>query len=72
MEKDDFFEDLDNTSNIGDVIKESEEQLRQTRELREREKKMIREERRRRMIEETKREKKTEGEEAEPLPPVRG
>ncbi len=72
MEKDDFFEDLDNTSNIGDVIKESEEQLRQTRELREREKKMIREERRRRMIEETKREKKTEGEEAEPLPPVHG
>lgn len=71
MAEDDFFEDLDNTSNIGDVIKESEEQLRQTRELREREKKMIREERRRRMIEETKREKKTETEAEEPLPPVR-
>ena len=72
MEKDDFFEDLDNTSNIGEVIKESEEQLRQTRELREREKKMIREERRRRMIEETRREKKAEGEGAEKLPPVHG
>ena len=72
MAKDDFFEDLDNTSNIGDVIKESEEQLRQTRELREREKKMIREERRRRMIEETRREKKAEGEGAEKLPPVHG
>ena len=72
MAKDDFFEDLDNTSNIGDVIKESEEQLRQTRELREREKKMIREERRRRMIEETRREKKAEGESAEKLPPVHG
>ena len=72
MAKDDFFEDLDNTSNIGDVIKESEEQLRQTRELREREKKMIREDRRRRMIEETRREKKAEGEGAEKLPPVHG
>ncbi len=72
MAEDDFFEDLDNTSNIGDVIKESEEQLRQTRELREREKKMIREERRRRMIEETKREKKTEEEQDVHLPPVRG
>ena len=71
MAEDDFFEDLDNTSNIGDVIKESEEQLRQTRELREREKKMIREERRRRMIEETKREKKADEEEDTQLPPVR-